>query len=377
MSSREKISTTFQDSSSIKSQEKALSKEYFSIWKILLPVFIGLTVVILMLIHDARNENIPRLLSSITFDAETNLFIFLSFSAVFAREFGLTWRFKILTDGRLSWKQAFDIDMLCEFTSCITPTAVGGSSMGMFFLNSKGIEFGKATTLMMTTLFLDEFFFLVFCPIIVLITPGGELFATGDQSFSVGLRWSFWSIYGLISLWAIILFIGVIIHPYWIKKVLNSLFRLKWLRKWERKIDSLTTDMIETSKNLRKRSYIFWIKNFSATTISWFGRFLVVNMLFMAFIPDAAPKQWVIFAREFVIWVVLMVSPTPGGSGLSEWLFSSYYGDLVSVAGIALILAIFWRMLSYYIYLIYGACIVPAWIKNTYKRIKTPAHNKR
>ena len=49
--------------------------------------------------------------------------------------------------------------------------------------------------------------------------------------------------------------------------------------------------------------------------------------------------QWVIFAREFVIWVILMVSPTPGGSGLGEWLFSNYYGDLVPTAAMALVLA--------------------------------------
>ncbi|MDE6294872.1 MAG: flippase-like domain-containing protein, partial [Muribaculaceae bacterium] len=79
--------------------------------------------------------------------------------------------------------------------------------------------------------------------------------------------------------------------------------------------------------------------------------------------------QWLIFAREFVIWVILMVSPTPGGSGLSEWIFSAYYGDIVNVTGMALLLAIVWRILTYYIYLFTGAMIVPGWIKNTYNKI--------
>ena len=77
------------------------------------------------------------------------------------------------------------------------------------------------------------------------------------------------------------------------------------------------------------------------------------------------PYQWVIFARQFVIWVVLMVSPSPGGAGLSEWLFSEYYGDLVPTAGMALILAIFWRVITYYLYLLIGAVLVPAWLKKT------------
>ena len=72
-----------------------------------------------------------------------------------------------------------------------------------------------------------------------------------------------------------------------------------------------------------------------------------------------------------MIWVVLMVSPTPGGSGLSEWLFSEYYGDIVPTVGMALVLAICWRIISYYIYLAIGASIVPSWLKNTLEKIKT------
>ena len=71
--------------------------------------------------------------------------------------------------------------------------------------------------------------------------------------------------------------------------------------------------------------------------------------------------------------VVLMVSPTPGGSGLSEWLFSEYYADLIPTAGLALILAIFWRIISYYVYLCIGAVLVPEWLKKTITRLHKPS----
>ena len=66
--------------------------------------------------------------------------------------------------------------MLCEFTSCVTPSAVGGSSPGMVFLWSQGINFGRATTLMMTTLFLDELFFRSCTPLVALFTPDADAF---------------------------------------------------------------------------------------------------------------------------------------------------------------------------------------------------------
>lgn len=123
--------------------------------------------------------------------------------------------------------------------------------------------------------------------------------------------------------------------------------------------------MVATSVELRTKPFGFWLEVFLGTALAWTSRYLVVNVLFLGFIPTDDPFQWVILARQFVIWVVLMVSPTPGGAGLSEWLFSEYYGDLVPTAGMALILAIFWRIITYYLYLLIGAIMVPAWLKKT------------
>lgn len=74
-----------------------------------------------------------------------------------------------------------------------------------------------------------------------------------------------------------------------------------------------------------------------------------------------------------MVWICLMISPTPGSAGISEWLFTTYYGDLIHSAGIALIIALFWRIISYYIYLLVGACILPSWIRDSFR--KSPRNN--
>ena len=170
-------------------------KSFFSLWKVLLPVAIGLGVVALMFWHDARKENLGEVWHNMHFDSRSLICIVLALLFMFGRDFGLSWRFRELTDKQLRWGQAFKIDFLCEFTSCITPSAVGGSSLGMVFLNSQGIEFGRATTLMITTLFLDELFFVIFCPIVILLTPANEIFASGGAGFSHGIKLTFWLIY--------------------------------------------------------------------------------------------------------------------------------------------------------------------------------------
>lgn len=354
----------------MQNKEISTGKKMFSAWKVLLPVVIGLSVVAYMLWRDAEKENLAEVIRGIHFTWRTWVSLPLAFLFIFGRDFGLSWRFKTLTGNQLSWGKAYKVDLLCEFTSCITPSAVGGSSFGMIFLNSQGIEFGRAMTLMMTTLFLDELFLVVFCPIVVLLTPGDAIFATGATTLAHGIRLTFWLVYGAITAWTAILFCGIIWKPSWMRSFLRRVTGWRLLRRWQDKAEELGDNMVATSASLRDKPFSFWLKVFGGTSVSWMSRYLVVNALFFGFIPYSDPEQWVIFAREFVLWVVLMVSPTPGGSGLSEWLFSEYYGDIIHSTGMALVLAILWRMVSYYLYLIIGAIIVPGWAKATYRRYK-------
>lgn len=353
-----------------KTQTEEQGKRLFSMWKVLLPVVIGLCVVGWMLWRDATKEDLGAVVRGIHFSWRTWVCFGFCFLFMFGRDWGMSWRFRTLTSRQLSWWQAFKVQLLVEFTSCITPSAVGGSSMGMVFLNSQGVEFGRAITLMMTTLFLDELYLVVFCPIIVLLTPGGELFVSGSGAFNQGIRLTFWIVYSVIALWTLTLFCGIIWKPSWMRGFLKKVTSWRLLRRWQDKAVELGDNMVATSKELRNKPFGFWAKVFGGTSLSWFSRYLVVNALFFGFLKSADAEQWIIFAREFVLWVVLMVSPTPGGSGLSEWLFSNYYGDIIHSAGLALVLAIIWRLFSYYLYLIIGVIIVPGWIKSTYQRLK-------
>lgn len=339
------------------------ARKQFSLWKAILPVCIGLGVVVWMFYDDARKENIGEVWKSIHFDARLIFCILLGWLFMIGRDFGLTWRFRALTSKKLRWSQAWRVDMLCEFTSCVTPSAVGGSSLGMLFLNREGIEIGRATTLMITTLFLDELFFVISCPLVVAFTPVNMIFDAGSSAFSHGIKFTFWLVYSGITLWTFILFTGIIWKPDGLAKFLNKLFGIRWLRRWQPKVASMAANMKATSVELRTKPFRFWMEVFGGTALSWISRYMVVNALFLGFVPQADASQWIILARQFVVWVVLMVSPTPGGFGLSEWLFTEYYSDLIPTAGLALIMAIFWRMISYYIYLIVGAILVPGWFR--------------
>lgn len=329
-----------------------------NLWlKIIIPVIIGLGVVVILFYKEFNAEA----LRSVSFTPLTILGLFFAALTVVGRDGGMAWRFHVLTDGDLSWKQSIRTTFLCEFTSAITPSSVGGSALSMVFLNREGINLGRATTLTMTILFFDELFFVITCPIIVLCLPSHDLFHFEGHDFE-GIRLAFWIVYGLISAWTLVLFLGIIVMPRYMARFLGWVFSWRLIRRWRPAAISLGENMAATSVSLRNRHLSWWIKGLAATSLSWISRYLLVNALLFAFVPEAS--QTVAFARQFVVWSLLMFTPTPGGSGVSEWLFKRYYGDLIGSAGVVMVIALLWRLFSYYLYLIIGITLIPRFLRS-------------
>ena len=277
------------------------------------------------------------------------------------RDFGLTWRFRTLTDHDITWGQALRVNMLCEFTSAVTPSTVGGSSFGMIYLTGEGLNFGRSTAIMITTLFLDELFYVVACPIALALIGWSGLFDISNAHISSTIRLTFWFVYGGLSLWALILGLGIFVRPSAIRSLLINACRLPLLRRWKKEAAEMGDAIVATSGELRQKSFWWWLRAFFGTALSWISRYMVVNAILLAFAINA--DQVMVLARQLVMWVVLTICPTPGGSGVSEWIFKNYYGDMIASGSLALLLALCWRIISYYIYLIIGICVIPSWLR--------------
>lgn len=331
-----------------------------TLWRTVLPLVFGGAVAAWLIKKDIDLETLQQ----IHFDFHTIAGLCLAFIFVLGRDFGLAWRFHTIADGDLTWRRAIRTDIMCAFTSAITPSVVGGSALAVFYLNREGISIGRATALTLTTLFLDELFFVVFCPIIVLLIPWADLFGTAQQIdanswFLGGVKIVFWLVYIGIVIWTAILYLAIIARPQLVQRVLAKVGGWPLFRKFSGKLSVIASNMLATSEWVKGRSFRWWLTVLGATTLSWFSRYFVVNALFWAFVPGSS--QILVFCRQFVVWVVLMVSPTPGGSGISEWLFANYYGDLISGVGMAAVIALVWRAFSYYIYLIAGTALLPGY----------------
>ena len=121
----------------------------------------------------------------------------------------------------------------------------------------------------------------------------------------------------------------------------------------------------------RKASFLFWFKVFLSTAGSWISRFLVINALLQAFINLGLIQHLLVLGKQLVLWLLMRVSPTPGGSGIAEYAFGELLADLGGSMLLISILALLWRLISYFPYLFIGAFLLPRWIKQTEKKTKT------
>lgn len=310
-----------------------------------------------------RQQNISDILSEIQWSAQSTLFIILAIFMIFVRDIGYIIRIRMLTDKKLSWHRSFIVIMMWEFASALSPGVVGGAAVAMFILNREKIPLGRATALVVITAFMDNLFFVLCVPLVVLTVGYSVMFDDFTGDISGGLITLFWLGYGVIVFVSLLLFISLFFQPRLIKSMLMLIAKLPYVRKYREDFRRTGEEIVITSKEFRGRSAKFWIGIFGATFLSWTGRYLVINMILAAFLSLGFYEHFVVLAKQFALWVIMLVSPTPGASGVAEWGFTRLLGSFASSALLISSLAILWRLISYFPYLFIGSLLMPRWLK--------------
>jgi glycosyltransferase 2 family protein len=334
---------------------------------VIYPIIFGLGVVIFMFIRKFD----PSIFRAIHLTPRIFCWIGIAVLLMVMRDFGYMIRIRVLSDNELSWLKSFRIIMLWEFTSAITPSAVGGTSVAIIYVNKEGIGLGKSSAIVMATSFLDELYFIIAFPLVLILIKAYDLFNISGISSEVISFTNEFLLFAILGysvkfIYLIVLSYGLFINPRGLKWLLLWIFKLPILRRWRQGANEAGTEIISSSRELTRKPVLFWLKAFGATSLSWTSRYFVVNALFLAFF--FVPDHLLLYARQLAAWIMMLVSPTPGGSGFSEYIFIRYFGGLLDIApslkeSFAALLSFIWRLISYYPYLLIGTVIFPRWIK--------------
>ena len=331
-------------------------------WKsILWPIIIGIAVVTFLISRDESftKENL-LLIKNVK-----PIGILGAILMIFLRDFLYVYRIRLLVNNEIPWFNCFVIIALWEFSSSVTPSVVGGGFIASFLFIHEGISFGRAIAYVMVTATFDNYFFL-------LVSPFSFISSGINSKITESI---FILSYIFIFFYSTIMTITLFYKPQFFGYLMNKITSIWFMKKYKEGAIRNGNEMIVASKVLKQQGLSFWIYILFITLITWISRYIILNFLIEGFIDCSIEQHFNILCKHLIMWVTMLISPTPGGSGFIEYFFNDFYKDILK--DYTIIISILWRIMTYYVYLILGIIILPNWFKSFKNKKKTNNDNKK
>ena len=344
-----------------KQQEDDIFKS-FKLSRVLIPIFVGLGVVFYMLYQKFNPDDFAK----IHWTSHTFLWIGFAVILLIMRHLCYAARLYILADGTFTYRKCIELLFIWEFSTAVAPTSAGGAAIALFVLTLEKIPPARVAVIVIYKVLLDSIFQFLLFPTLFLIlgwkllSPGVESIDTLNQS-----AWVFLTVYGLMIIQGFLLIFGLFIYPVGIQKLLDFATKLPLLSRFRVKALKFGEDIVTASAVIKYKPFRFHLRAFAATTAAWCCRFLLINCLIIAIAENVPTDFWSqahLFGRAATNYIMVLFAPTPGGSGFAETGLVHAIKDYVPET-IGYVVALIWRLMTYYPYLITGAIIIPNWIR--------------
>lgn len=331
--------------------------------RIILPILIGIGVVGYLL----WNQFDPAEFSKISWTTHTLFWITLSVTLLIIRHLAYANRLRVLSEGAFNWRKSIELVFIWEFSSAVSPTSLGGSAVAFFVLAQEKLPTAKTATIVLYTIVLDTIFFVGTLPVLYAFF-GAEIIRPGMKNFADFDAWGYYFLfaYALMAVYGSVFYYGLFVNPLQLKRFLVGFTRLRFLRKFRHKAIEMGNDMMVASTEMKRHKWPFHLSAFLSTATAWSCRFLLLNCLIIAFvnnIPTDFYTQFELYARLETMFVIIAFSPTPGGAGFVEILFSGFLSDYVQNVTNSTVISTLWRLMTYYSYLLAGVIVIPNWIR--------------
>jgi uncharacterized membrane protein YbhN (UPF0104 family) len=318
----------------------------------------------------------PAALGAIHFTPKLLLGLVLALVALLVRDAAFVYKVRLSSGEKLSWRRALTTVIMWEFGAAITPK-IGEVAFTLFVLKRSGLTFGRSTGVVVLNAFLDSAVFSVVFGILYLFMGHHILFVQADCADLAGdslvqrlilevrhLAENAWIGYAFFCAGAVFLGIALFALPQTAKRFFYALGRMKFLKRFQHGINHLGDEIEITAREYKNQTWWFWIRMTTATLINWVARYSIVNALVFAFAVTTTPNMLEVFARQYVLWIFLVIPTTPGASGWAEISFIALNCEFMPV-GLSAAIALVWRIYTYYLYLLVGVTVLPGWLKNT------------
>jgi uncharacterized protein (TIRG00374 family) len=201
-----------------------------------------------------------------------------------------------------------------------------------------------------------------------LLATQGQVFPTFglEPSDVVKLQTAFYISYSLIAVYTFAMIYALFIRPRAFKWLLLKITSIRFLRKWRVSAFQHGNEIVWASEQLKGNTFGYWFKAIVSTIFVWSARYFLLNCLIAAFVDVSLPEHLLILSRNLIFWIVMLIAITPGGAGIVEMAFPSFFG--LFLGSYSSIVVVLYRLITYYPYLLLGSVFLPKWIAKVFGR---------
>ena len=267
-----------------------------------------------------------------------------------------------------------------EFCAAITPK-VSEAVFILYVLKKAGLSYGRSTAVVMLNSFLDNLVFVIVFVILYIIfgahllhLPACEMLQGHTIMQTVrNLSDKAWIGFAIMVALCIFLAVAIFIIPHVTKNLFYRLASLPLLKRFENGLHHLGDEIECTSDEFKNESIGFWVKMTVATFVNWSTRYLLACALLWAFF--AGGFNWLeVYARQYLVWIYMIIPATPGASGIAEVSFTALNCDFMPQSlAIGIAIATIWRIYTFYSYIVIGMIVFPNWMAGIVKEEEKPS----
>ncbi len=281
----------------------------------------------------------------------------LAFCVMMLRVWFIAAKIRFLAEDHLTWLGAFRVALTWDFASAVTPSTIGGAPVATYAMSREGIKLGKSTAIILYGVLLDQFWYALAVPILLIagiwyevIPP--EIGFVGAATMLV--------IYAGLLIYGGLLTYGLMVNPRTLKKIIKAIFKLPLLRRQQERVNEEAENLEEYSHELRQKSPTFILKAFFLSTMAWLCRVAIPVIVVLSLLPA---HEIMLVLRSLAMNLAFLVIPTPGGSGGVEGLFAIFLGPLIDRTAFIGLAVFVWRVMTYYVSVGMGV-IATTWYVN-------------
>ena len=265
-------------------------------------------------------------------------------------------RMKVMTEAlgyKIGVKDATEVVIANLFAASVTPSMLGGEPVRIHMLNrNANVPVGDASAVVIGERVLDALLLLIAAPFALWVLSGSLISREMDLAI-IGAC--------LFVLLMVFVAIGGLLNPAfidWLSSLITrGLDRVGRFNRTEHLIEFIDKELLNFHNSLwalmkTGKQGLFY--GCMCTVIYWIVEFMILPLILLGF--NQPPSIMVAMALQVFLAFIMVVPVTPGASGIAELGGAAFFGILVPVSILGVVVTA-WRLINFYLNLVIGGVV--------------------